>query len=150
MATTIRPATSADIPAIMALARESPTAAHWSTQQYEKLFSATRPERLVLVADEAGAVKAFVVALAAGPEWEVENIVVATTARRRRLATRLITELIEQARDRGAAQLWLEVRESNLPARGLYQSLGFVECGRRTRYYSNPVEDAVAYRIDFT
>lgn len=150
MATTIRPATSADIPAIMALARESPTAAHWSTQQYENFFSATGPERLLLVADEAGAVKAFVVALAAGPEWEIENIVIAATARRQGLATRLITALMEQARDRGAAQLWLEVRESNLPARGLYQSLGFVECGRRTRYYSNPVEDAVAYRIDFT
>ncbi|MBR3268027.1 MAG: ribosomal protein S18-alanine N-acetyltransferase [Oscillospiraceae bacterium] len=38
---------------------------------------------------------------------------------------------------------YLEVRESNFPARALYESLGFVQNGFRPRYYSNPEEAAV-------
>lgn len=38
---------------------------------------------------------------------------------------------------------YLEVRESNLPARTLYESLGFVQNGCRPRYYSDPDEAAV-------
>lgn len=37
----------------------------------------------------------------------------------------------------------LEVRASNVAARKLYASLGFVEAGRRPAYYVAPVEDAV-------
>ncbi len=43
----------------------------------------------------------------------------------------------------GRQPYFLEVRESNQAARGLYESLGFVEVGRRPNYYRNPVEDAI-------
>ena len=36
-----------------------------------------------------------------------------------------------------AAEIWLEVHEANLPARSLYNSLGFAEVGRRPRYYAD-------------
>jgi ribosomal-protein-alanine N-acetyltransferase len=42
----------------------------------------------------------------------------------------------------------LEVRESNIEARGLYANAGFAEVGRRANYYSNPVADAILYRLD--
>ena len=38
---------------------------------------------------------------------------------------------------------YLEVRESNLPARQLYESLGFTQNGYRPRYYTLPDEAAV-------
>ncbi|MCQ2416684.1 MAG: ribosomal protein S18-alanine N-acetyltransferase [Oscillospiraceae bacterium] len=38
---------------------------------------------------------------------------------------------------------YLEVRESNLPARRLYESLGFEQNGYRSKYYSQPDEAAV-------
>ncbi len=38
---------------------------------------------------------------------------------------------------------YLEVRESNVAARTLYASLGFVQNGYRARYYSQPEEAAV-------
>lgn len=47
------------------------------------------------------------------------------------------------------AFLTLEVRESNAPAIALYQKLGFQEVGRRKRYYTDPVEDAVLLTADF-
>ena len=42
--------------------------------------------------------------------------------------------------------LLLEVRVSNAPAIRLYEKLGFVQVGRRPRYYTNPREDALILR----
>jgi ribosomal protein S18 acetylase RimI-like enzyme len=42
-----------------------------------------------------------------------------------------------------SARTYLEVRTSNEPAITLYMRRGFTECGRRARYYRDPVEDGV-------
>jgi len=44
--------------------------------------------------------------------------------------------------------VYLEVRESNAPARALYAAHGFKEVGRRKQYYRRPVEDAIVLRRD--
>src|SRR5579864_6580593 len=48
---TIRQATTEDTEALLALERESPSAAHWSRAQYEAIFQAEAPPRLCLVAE---------------------------------------------------------------------------------------------------
>ncbi|MFZ0957328.1 MAG: GNAT family N-acetyltransferase [Candidatus Sulfotelmatobacter sp.] len=157
----IRPATSADLPSLLNLERQCPTAAHWSEQQYKEIFriNESGPGRLVLVVDESaeqGAVEgghtssrlpAFLIANQIGPEWELENIVVAPATRRKGLATRLFTALLARARETNSESVFLEVRESNQPARAFYVRLGFEESGRRKLYYVNPQEDAVLYRL---
>jgi ribosomal-protein-alanine N-acetyltransferase len=90
-----------------------------------------------------------VIARVLGDEWEIENIAIAGTARRRGLGTRLLGELLDMARARGAAAIFLEVRESNQAARALYEKWAFLESGRRPIYYKNPPEDAILYRLDF-
>ena len=82
-------------------------------------------------------------------EWEIENIAIAGSARRRGLGTRLLGELLDLARAKGAEAVFLEVRESNRVARALYEKWAFLESGRRRRYYKDPEEDAILYRIDF-
>jgi ribosomal-protein-alanine N-acetyltransferase len=146
----VRAACPADIPAIMAVEGDAPTAAHWRADDYARIFAAGAPRRVALVAEEEAQVRGFVVALCAGPEWELENIAVAAGAQRRGLGTRLTLALLEEARAAGAAAVWLEVRESNTAARGLYEKWGFVESGRRRAYYSQPAEDAVLYRFTIT
>ncbi len=47
---------------------------------------------------------------------------------------------------KGVKAAFLEVRESNAAARGLYGSRGFREIGRRKNYYRRPVEDALVMR----
>lgn len=96
---------------------------------------------------EDGTIVGFVVARALEPDWEIENIAVAANSRRRGLGKRLLSALLNRAREDGASTIFLEVRESNDEARAFYERLQFVENGRRSRYYRDPVEDAVVYRL---
>jgi [ribosomal protein S18]-alanine N-acetyltransferase len=143
----IRPATPSDIPAILHLERETETAAHWPEDQYRRALTAEGPERLTLLIGNDPQLTGFLVARVSGPEWELENIVIATNAQRCGLGTRLIQRLIEIAHQRAAVAIFLEVRCSNHGAQALYSTLGFKPCGLRKNYYSAPVEDAAVYRL---
>jgi ribosomal-protein-alanine acetyltransferase len=143
---------------MMQLARASPNAAHWPESQYKSLFDVAigQPcsERFAWVLEEESAsqprplrevpeILAFLIAHRIDIEWELENIVVAGTARRRGLGTLLLRELIAHARIENANGIFLEVRESNQSARALYRKLGFEEVGSRKGYYANPPDDAI-------
>jgi [ribosomal protein S18]-alanine N-acetyltransferase len=145
----VRPATPADIAAMMVLDRYAVTAAHWSRRQYEQLFEEAST-RLALVIEEEGRVQGFVVVREIGAEWEIENLAVAGQARRRGLGTRLLGECLDQVRGRGGEAVFLEVRESNRAARSLYKKWAFEENGRRSQYYQQPGEDAILYRLVLT
>lgn len=67
-------------------------------------------------------------------------------ARRRKVASRLLTELVGTARRAGCRAVLLEVRASNAAAQSLYAAHGFTRIGLRRRYYQAPQEDAVVMR----
>jgi ribosomal-protein-alanine N-acetyltransferase len=149
----IRKATVDDIPLMIELDRTSATSAHWTEPQYRGLLS---PERLVLVASNDEAPHApiikenllgFIVALHIAPDWELENIIVLLGARRMGIGKRLLDALLASARKTNSEAVFLEVRESNEAARLFYEKSGFIQSGRRKSYYSNPLEDAVLYRL---
>jgi ribosomal-protein-alanine N-acetyltransferase len=146
----IRLATPADIPSMMQLVVHSATASHWSRGQYERVFRDDVPRRLVLVIEEENTVRGFLVGHEVAGEWEIENIAIAGAARRRGMGTRLLGEFLNRARSHGGTRVFLEVRESNRAARLLYEKWAFEESGRRSRYYAEPQEDAIVYRLDFT
>ena len=106
--------------------------------------------RVVLVSEEDFEVKGFLIGRVLGTEWEIENLVIAGDVRRRGLGRQLVSELLTRARDRGASRAFLEVRESNTAARGLYEACQFVATGRRRNYYHDPQEDAVLYAKDLS
>ena len=142
--TLIRPATSADAPALRRIAAQASTAAQWDEHEYDRLFDSDSARLVLVIGDDA--VEGFLVARSIGPEWELENIVVAASAQRRGLAAALLQHFLEVVKQRGGDSVFLEVRSSNAPARALYAGHGFVETGRRPLYYQNPSEDAVLYR----
>jgi [ribosomal protein S18]-alanine N-acetyltransferase len=148
----VRRATRDDIPALMELEQATSSAAHWSQDQYGKLFSMHTLEssdHFVFIAEQGTEPVAFLAARRVDTEWELENIVVAGKCRRQGIAIRLLNELIKQAQIARASGILLEVRESNVAARGLYRKLGFEETGRRKNYYSSPVEDAILCQTHF-
>jgi len=145
----IRPATPADIPAMRALEKHAATASHWSAAQYQTVFARSGPRRVALLIEEDARIEGFLVARALDREWEIENVAVAGPARRRGLGTRLLGEFLDLARREGADAVFLEVRESNRAARRLYEKWAFEESGQRNRYYRNPGEDGLVYRLYF-
>lgn len=146
----VRPAAAADIPRLVEIAAHSVTAAQWNQDEYVRLFAPeTLHKRLTLVVEENAEVVGFIVGSQVAQECEIENIAVNGKARRRGLGTRLLGEFLELVRSRGGQEIWLEVRESNLAARALYEKWAFVETGRRKAYYQNPAEDALILKFIF-
>ena len=133
----------------MALEKDADAAAHWPQARYEQiLLRAGHSSRLALVIEEDAAVRGFLVARQIDAEWEIENVAVATSVRRRGLGTSLVGELLRLAHSQAAKAVFLEVRESNRAARALYEKCGFTEIGHRKRYYQSPEEAAALYRLD--
>jgi ribosomal-protein-alanine N-acetyltransferase len=158
----VRPAKIADVQGMMDVGRDSVATAHWPRQLYESLVagpSSQHTERFAWVVEDEPAtlpedapgqapeILAFLVVHRVISDWELENIVVKGPARRRGVGTRLLKELIAQARSQPGSVILLEVRESNQRARGLYRKLGFEERGLRKSYYVNPEEDAIVYHL---
>lgn len=87
-----------------------------------------------------------VIALAAvqrlGDDWELQELAVDALWRRRGVGRDVLLQLLARARAAGVARVLLEVAAGNLAARGLYRSCGFLEVGRRARYYASG-EDAI-------
>ena len=103
---------------------------------------------MFLVAEADEKIVGYVVALEAADEGEILNLAVAEAGRRRGLGRALVEAIVAALTERGVRQVYLEVRESNAPARALYSGFGFKEVGRRTAYYRRPVEDAMVLRLD--
>lgn len=75
-------------------------------------------------------------------EAHIVTIATRGTHRRRGIGEMLLIKAIELAQERGQEAVTLEVRVSNWPAIAMYEKYGFLEVGRRKRYYSDNGEDA--------
>jgi len=80
-------------------------------------------------------------------EAEISNIVVCPEMRGNGIGRALLDKAISFSSKQGIDKIFLEVRESNVVARSLYESIGFESVGRRTGYYSIPEEDAILYSL---
>ncbi|HHX12114.1 MAG TPA: ribosomal protein S18-alanine N-acetyltransferase [Clostridiales bacterium] len=77
------------------------------------------------------------------PEGYIYNVAVHKEYRRQQIAYHMLSFLMDRAKERGITKLTLEVRKSNIPAKSLYERLGFIELGIRKDFYTKPNEDGV-------
>ena len=136
----IRNLMASDVQAVLAILRESPEAAAWSEEILLQLASV---DPTAWVAERNGSVVGFLIGRIAVDEFEILNMAVSPAHRRNGIGTKLLESALEFSRTAGSARAHLEVRASNEPAIALYARHGFTECGRRFRYYRDPVEDAL-------
>lgn len=101
------------------------------------------PNHVFLTAVDENAVVGYVGLMYVLDEGYISNVAVTQSYRRRSIADRLITELVDRAKPLGLSFLTLEVRQSNAPAKALYAKHGFLPVGIRKNYYVKPKEDAV-------
>ncbi|HJU88130.1 MAG TPA: ribosomal protein S18-alanine N-acetyltransferase [Gemmatimonadaceae bacterium] len=117
----------------------------WSRQSFRALLGDDRV--LFAVANVAPReVVGYVVTWFVSDEAEIANLAVAPEGRRHGVGAALLDAALVEARRRGVRQVYLEVRESNIAARALYERRGFSVMGRRRKYYRHPEEDALVLR----
>jgi ribosomal-protein-alanine N-acetyltransferase len=97
-----------------------------------------------------GAQLGFVLARRIADLLEIDLVGVRAEHRRRGIARSLLDELIEDETQAGLAEARLELAASNDPALALYESLGFMVVGRRTRYYPDGDDALLLSRITLT
>jgi ribosomal-protein-alanine N-acetyltransferase len=132
-----------DIPAILTLERECAEAPQWGEAFWRNGFPGDAALRGVFIAEIDEQVCGYSVAAIAVDIGELQSVVVSSGARRNGVGLALCERAMEWARNKRAKSIELEVRESNAVALSLYKRLGFVEQGKRPKYYREPVEDAV-------
>ncbi len=144
----LRTATADDLGAIMALERASfPTDAWSETLMAAELSS---PHGRYVVDVEAGRLAGYggVRAVQGAADADIQTIAIAEHARGTGRGRALLHALLAAARERGAREVFLEVRADNPAAESLYVSEGFTEIARRPRYYQPDDVDAVVMRLD--
>lgn len=146
----IRESVPFDLDAILKIERENASAAHWNEDAYAELWDNPETKRICFVAECDGLLLGFVVAHEVADDWELENIAVALSAQNLGIGSALFERLIEVLSKAAAERLLLEVRESNVAARRLYESKQMVVTGRRKNYYHNPEEDALLFEKKIT
>ena len=93
---------------------------------------------LILLIENYG----YLIGWSAAGVAEIERVGVLESQRGRGVGALLVREALTAFAQRNAREIWLEVRQSNLAARALYQSCAFEESGRRPSYYDDG-EDAI-------
>lgn len=76
-------------------------------------------------------------------EGELLRIGITGALQRQGAASLLMEKILETAVQKQISVLFLEVREGNRPAIGLYEKYGFVRAGVRKGYYHGPEENAL-------
>lgn len=156
MSPALRPATSGDVADIMRLERATFPDDAWSESGMRAELDSPHGHYVVAIDDGLTGQAPELIGYAGlsaprgADQGEVQTIAVAPRARRTGLGRTLMRALIAEAIERGAAELFLEVRADNPPARALYESLGFEAIAVRPGYYQPAGVDAVVMRLVLT
>lgn len=140
----LRPARAEDLSAVAAIEAACFKSDPWPRQSFEAFLDRRGVSFMVAEdAESAAGILGYVILLCVADEGELLNLAVAHDSRRGGVGAALLRHVLDLAAAHGIRTVYLEVRDSNDAARKLYSSHGFIEVGRRRRYYERPVEDAL-------
>lgn len=144
----IRTAGPADLAPIMSLERASFPTDAWSEAMMRAELSSSHG--WYVIDEVAGAVVGYagLRAVRGSKDADVQTIAIAEASRGRGRGRALLHALLAEAAHRDVHDLFLEVRADNPVAQRLYSSEGFLEVGRRPRYYQPDDVDAIVMKLD--
>jgi len=111
----------------------------WSVEALQAMQEANHQLRVLTSGQQ---VTGFAEFMLVADECQIFNIAIAPKWQRQGLGKWLLAAVLQEATQKGMQSAVLEVRESNLAARQLYQQAGFSSCGRRPHYYAPKPGDA--------
>ena len=137
----MRRATPEDLDALMALEDAIYPDDAWSRDNMGAELSNPHGYYLVETGeDDAILAYAGLLAPIGTGQGDIQTVTVAPEARRQGLARALMLKLLDEARRRGAEELFLEVRVDNESAQALYRELGFETISVRKGYYKGGID----------
>ena len=145
----LRRATLDDLGAIMAIETATFTDDAWSSATMRGELADGNSYYLVAFTPESPELVQAYAGLRAprrAPQADIQTIAVVPGARRQGLGRVLMLQMIAQAREREAEELFLEVRADNPGAQALYSALGFEQIAQRPNYYGAGI-DALIMRL---
>lgn len=146
----IEPLTSADeIDIVLAIEQASFTNP-WTREMYLAELKNEGVSFFYLARDNGRRVVGFCSFWRVLDELHINNLAVLPELRRQGVAAALLERMMIEGARFGTRRAMLEVRQSNVPARLLYEKFGFVVGGMRSKYYTNPVEDALVLWREFS
>lgn len=99
---------------------------------------------IVMVAEnESESVVSFLSAMVSVDACDIIMVATKKDYRKKGFAQGLFDELKKELKNKNISQIFLEVRQNNGNAIALYKKLGFVEIGRRKKYYQNTFDALV-------
>lgn len=101
----------------------------------------------LVIVDAEGVVLGYGGLAVTAPQGDIQTIALVPEIRGSGQGRRMMNALIDAAVERGVEELFLEARADNPVARGLYNSLGFVDIALRQNYYQPGNVDAVIMRL---
>ncbi|WP_424936269.1 MULTISPECIES: ribosomal protein S18-alanine N-acetyltransferase [Bacteria] len=143
----IRRATVADLEGIMALEHAAFPGDAWSPQSMAAELAGTHGH--YVVDDEDGVLVGYagLRAVRGSRDADIQTIAIEEAHRGEGRGRRMLRALLAVAVERGAREVFLDVRADNAPAIALYASEGFEEIGRRPRYYRPDGMDAIVMKV---
>jgi ribosomal-protein-alanine N-acetyltransferase len=129
-----------DVDAVVAIENES-FSSPWRRDTFLELIGRPTAELLVMEHAEEGVI-GYAVLWCILDQGELANVAIAARMRGLGLGSTLLARVLDIGRERGVETVFLEVRESNARALGLYHRFGFAQVGHRRGYYDHPKEDA--------
>ena len=129
-----------DLQAVMELDREA-FFDPWSLASWQRELQ--NPIAVWIVEVVEGEIIGYAVIWNVAGEAQVKRVAVRKALRNQGLGLMLTQELLQKAWEAGAETVTLEVRETNVAARKVYERCGFVSQGVRPHYYEDTHEGAV-------
>jgi len=126
-----------DIPEVMKIESEQGVSS-WTAPKFE---SALRAGDSGVVIESDDSLIGFILVKTISGVCEILTIGVSPDVRRQGIGVVLLEYVL-----RDVDEAILEVRRSNAAAIGLYERMGFTECGVRKGYYNNGGEDAIVMK----
>lgn len=120
----------------------------WSVSSF--IDGMNTPTQCFFGAFIGGILVGYISVMTAAGEGEILSIAVLPEYRKCGIASMLLEKSFKLFENNNCEKVFLEVRQSNIPAQKLYEKYGFAKVGVRKKYYSSPIEDAILYEKSLT
>ncbi len=124
----------------------------WSKKSFEAELEGNQFSRVFLLLnpdhDQKSQAIGYICVWIVFEEIRFLNLAIRQGFRRQGFARKLIRKVLDLAVDAGCCRGMLEVRETNMAAKKLYEYFNFKAYATRKSYYTNPTEDAILMTLE--